>query len=279
MPMELLGDELHNKVIEIKKNLQGNERKILDENLKVIILESLLSINYFALVMREILNRSLSRQTKNNNIKTQPWYKTYGYNEKNPDTISSKQKYLYIALDNIFPKDFLFKTTDLEEKIEELCKCGMSLNQYAHFSSKKKTNKYFDRKRYEEIITIIFDYFNFIENTIPDITNSLKDEINSSINEALYKYFKNNKNKFHDTNTFGDPKSKLETINYFEDPAEELFSLKIVISGTLDKIYKDGFVIEDAFIYIGELIVRYEKNIDDYFITSIIVEEISVSNA
>lgn len=273
----MLGDDLHYQLTEIKKSLYKDVHYIFEENTKVIALESTLSINYFALGMREILNRTLNVKLKNNNIKQQKWFNSYGVNKDDPDRITSKQKYLYIALD-IFPMEFIFKLTNLEEKINMICKCSSNLNKYAHFNSGTIMCDYFDRENYKKIILNIFNYFSLVDKDIPSIVNDLKDEIDSYTNEALYNYFLEHNESFDEIDSFGDPKTIIKSVIFETGDTDESFSLSIKITGTLDKIYENENIINDAYTYEGEILIDYKKHDNNYYINNVTIEKLVLND-
>jgi hypothetical protein len=184
----LLKDVLMDKLEALRSRIPTKLLPMFDDNFKVVELKSSVSFNYFAMVMREILTRTINSLVDNSLIRKATWFPSYGTHGDDPKKISTKQKLAYIALKG-HSMDVLFKRFSLEHTIYDLCDMLQQMNDYVHLEMKVDSDQI--EKELEKVILICGSFFEFldkiqneIESLIEITQEGIFDEVvNSTIQE------------------------------------------------------------------------------------------------
>lgn len=181
-------DTLIDRLDALRSRVPAKLLSMFDDNFRVFELKSSVSFNYFAMVMREILTRTINSLADNSKIRKAAWFPSYGTHGDDPKKISTKQKLAYIALKG-HSMDVLFRMFSLEHSIDDLCEMLQQMSNYVHLEKKLDSDQ--TEKELERVIQICVSFFeildkiqNEIENLIEITQEGISDEVvNSTIQE------------------------------------------------------------------------------------------------
>jgi len=156
MIVSLLKEEIVSKLRLIRSQIPESLLSIFDSNFSVLFLESEIAFNYFALGMREVVNRTINELTNKEQIHNSEWFPRYGTHGDDPKKISTKQKLANIVLKEN-SMDVLFKLFPIDDSIDALCEMMQRLNYYVHLTLSLDSDKITDEL--EKVIIICGNFF------------------------------------------------------------------------------------------------------------------------
>lgn len=184
----ILDSEMLSKVNFIEGFLRDDAKKIFNDNLNIINHEFGINVNYFAVGMREVINRTINPKNISKKIKECDWFPEYATHGDDPQKISTKQKLLYLLIGEN-NKHFFDNFFNIESYINNLSLLLIKLNNYTHFN---ETVPFITNNPFIEIINVTEEYFSVLANThnmIDDFLLNLQgrvyDEVVSSSIEQL----------------------------------------------------------------------------------------------
>lgn len=227
---------LESQEIEIKDFFNDNEFLIFENIIAIGNSDNVLSLNFFALGIRELIRIFLSRNVSDEDIKKCVWYNELKYfdKEKNKEIITRKQRMVYIicggiSLDEI--KENL--ELDILEYAQELNSIEDTLSKYAHFN---KCNEIENKEIImEEIIKILITFLSNMRNFKKNFEEKYYDFIDSVVDEK----FKNETMNDIDilATHYFDPEFTLGTLNFIKADSE---IIKLEATGRVSVIHQYG---------------------------------------
>lgn len=166
MIVSLLKEEIVSKLRIIRSQIPVSLLSIFDSNFSVLFLESEIAFNYFALGMREVVNRTISELTNKEQICNSEWFPKYGIHGDDPQKISTKQKLANIVLKEN-SMDVLFKLFPIDNSIDALCEMMQKLSFYVHLSLRLDSDKITDEL--EKVIIICGNFFETLSSVQKEI--------------------------------------------------------------------------------------------------------------
>ena len=166
MIVSFLKEEIVSKLRLIRSKIPVSLLSIFDSNFSVLFLESEIAFNYFALGMREVVNRTISELSNREQVRNSEWFPSYGTHGDDPKKISTKQLLANIVLKE-HSMDVLFKLFPIDNSIDALCEMMKKLSFYVHLSLRLDSDQITDEL--ENVIIICGGFFETLSSVQKEI--------------------------------------------------------------------------------------------------------------
>lgn len=169
--------------------LPVREKEIFISNFNILEVNNILSFNYFALGIREILTKILSDKKIAADVKNCVWYLKYDYNADAKDQVTTRQRLAFLICGNndIDSVDYILGIKDV---IEKLYKENIELNKYAHINIIPQIEQWEGKiekiiVNFSKFITKLEKFSNKFQNYMVEIEDELQSYISDNGLEEL----------------------------------------------------------------------------------------------